>query len=174
MNPPFPLIYVLFSSGHDANSRSRSVSSPMQDPGPIRAITIAWTVHDRRDVHSQSPDESDEDEDEDESESGREILSQTLGQVGKRAKGKVADPDVSSQGGKKQKRSRWGIPNKANIDFGINVHELIRKLKRGQLLTADEVYSAPEWHGFETNHPKREVGVFFKPWDVPYVHEMSF
>lgn len=146
----------------------------MQDPGPVHSNTVARTADDRHAVDSQSPDESDQGEDEDESESGREILSQTPAQVGKRAKGKVAARDVSSQGGKKQKRTRWGIPNKANIDFRIDIHELIRKLRPGQLLTPDEVYSAPEWHGFETNHPKREVCVCFQTWDVPSVHEMSF
>jgi hypothetical protein len=154
MHPHFLLMYVLFSSGNDANSRSHSVSGPMQDPGSIHAITVAQTTHDRQDVGSQSPDESNQDEDEDESESGHKILSQTLGKVGHQAKGKVADPDVSSLGGKKQQRSHWVIPNKANINFCINVQELITKLKCGQLLTADEVYSAPEWHGFEKDHPK--------------------
>jgi len=167
-------MYVLFSSGNDADSRSRSVSGPMQDPGPVRAITVARTTHDRQGVGSQSPDESDQDEDEDESESGGKILSQTPGKVGHRAKGKVADPDVSSLGGKKQQRSHWVIPNKANINFCINVQELITKLKCGQLLTADEVYSAPEWHGFQRDHPRREVCVCFKTWNVPYVHEMLF
>jgi hypothetical protein len=75
-------MYVLFSSGNDANSRSRSVSGPMQDPGPIRAITVAQTTHDRQDFGSQSPDESNQDEDEDELESGHKILSQTPGKVG--------------------------------------------------------------------------------------------
>ncbi|KAI0276721.1 hypothetical protein BC826DRAFT_976745, partial [Russula brevipes] len=135
-------------NGHDADSRSRSVSGPMQDPGPIHSTAVARTADDRHAVDSQSPDESDQGEDENELESGREILSQTPAQVGKRAKGKA---------GKKQKRSRWAIPNKANIDFRIDIHELIRKLRPGQLLTTDEVYSAPEWHGFERIIPSESL-----------------
>jgi hypothetical protein len=170
MNLPFPLTYVLFSSGHDANSRSPSVSGPMQDPGPIHVINVTQTAHGRQGVDSQSPDEYDEDEDEDEdkSESGHKILSQTPGQVGHQAKGKVTHQDVSSAGGKKPMRTCWGIPNKVNIDFRIDIEDVIQTLRPGQLLTANEVYSAPEWHRFERNHPKCKVCVCFN------TDEMSF
>jgi hypothetical protein len=146
----------------------------MQDSGAIHAIAVARAVHDRQRVDSQSPDEYDEDEEEDESEAGPEILSQTPGQVGNRAKGKVVDRDVSSSGKKKKTRTRWAIPNKANLDFSLDIDQLIELLRPGQLLTADEVYSAPEWHGFNRNHPRRNVRVCFKTCDVPYVHETSF
>jgi hypothetical protein len=89
-------------------------------------------------------------------------------------KGKVMHRDVSSAGGKKPMRTHWGIPNKANIDFHINIEDVIQTLRPGQLLTADEVYSAPEWHRFERNHPKREVCVCFNTRDVLYIDEMSF
>ncbi|KAI0286141.1 hypothetical protein BC826DRAFT_1109138 [Russula brevipes] len=62
------------------------------------------------------------------------------------------DQDATSQGTKPM--SSWMLPHKANIDFNLNIYVLIDNLKPGELLTPDEVYSAPEWHRVPWTHPR--------------------
>jgi len=51
----------------------------------------------------------------------------------------------------------WMAPHKVNIDFNLDIDALIEDLKLGELLTPDEVYSAPEWHGVLQTDPRCEV-----------------
>lgn len=143
----------------------------MQDAVPIRASNVAPAACDTADPDRQSDNEDDEDESKSGSESEHEILSQLRKQVRKKGKGKVADQDVSGQK-KTQKKSRWLTAKNCNIDFNLNVDEVIKSLKFGQLLTADEVYSAPEWHGVPATHPRREVGLRIRTLKILYVYQI--
>ncbi|KAI0277839.1 hypothetical protein BC826DRAFT_976530 [Russula brevipes] len=132
--------------------QSQSVSGPMQDRDPIRTDNVTQTAHGTPDIHPSSDDGQDEPESK--PQSNREIPAQTPGPVRKKGKGKAANKDVTGQGAKPM--SCWMAPRKANIDFNLDIDALIEDLKPGELLTPDEVYSAPEWHGVPRTHPRRE------------------
>lgn len=125
----------------------------MQDRDPIRTDNVAQTAHGTPDIHPSSDDEQDQPESE--PQSNREIPAQTPGPVRKKGKGKATDRDVTGQGGKPM--SCWMAPRTANIDFNLDIDALVDNLKPGELLTPDEVYSAPEWHGVPQTHPRCEV-----------------
>ncbi|KAI0276769.1 hypothetical protein BC826DRAFT_976734, partial [Russula brevipes] len=133
--------------------QSQSVSGPMQDRDPIRTDNVTQTAHGTPDIHLSSNDGQDEPESE--PQSNREIPAQTPGPVQKKGKGKAANKDVTGQGAKPM--SCWMAPCKANIDFNLDhIDALIEDLKPGELLTLDEVYSAPKWHRVPRTHPRRE------------------
>jgi hypothetical protein len=128
----------------------------MQDRGPIETTKVTQTARGMADVGPSSNDEGDDSQSE--SRSNREIQAETPTQVTKKGKGKAVDRGVTGQD-KKTKTSCWWPPRKANIDFKLDVHAIIQSLKPGQLLTADQVYSAPEWHGVPPDHPRRNVNL---------------
>jgi len=142
----------------------------MQDSGPFRATNVPLIAHDRADPDRPSDNEGDEDPSKSDSEPDDEILSQAPANVQTKGKGKVADLDGGGQK-KMQKKSRWLTANNCNIDFNLNVTEVIESLKAGQLLTADEVYSAPEWHGFPATHPRREVHLCIKTLKILWISQ---
>jgi hypothetical protein len=139
----------------------------MQDRGPIGTTKVAHTARDMPHTGPASDDEEDHNEDDSESQSDPDIPAEALEPVQKKGKGKATARAVTGQG-KKTTKPPWGLPPSTNVDFNLDIPELIKSLEPGQLLTPDEVYSAPEWHGLPQNHPRRDVSLRIKMSHIHY------